>query len=359
MSSARPSYLVKNNFDLVRLIAATQVAIYHAWVHFELPMNGVISALGSLPGVPAFFFVSGFLISASYEQNPNLWDYARNRILRIYPALWATFVFSAATALWFVDWPSIGKVLVWAISQVTIFQDYHPTFLRSYGVGVANGSLWTIPIEMSFYVGVPLLYGLAKRIGRLDTLIIIAAICCFTLLYAGMGSFAPETNGYKIFYVLPTTWGVMFLVGVLAQHHFERIRRYVEGKFFYYVVLYIVLVQASRLLHIPLLLKFDGNEIGILVFLGIAGLVLSAAYTKAGLAERLLHQNDFSYAIYVYHMPVVNLLIALQVKSLWSMLLAVAGSLSIAVISWFCVEKPALSLRHHPMLTRQKGLTSS
>lgn len=39
------------------------------------------------PGVPIFFFISGFLISKSFEENSVLKEYALNRILRIYPGL--------------------------------------------------------------------------------------------------------------------------------------------------------------------------------------------------------------------------------------------------------------------------------
>src|SRR5262245_53294221 len=84
-----PGAFRTNNFDLIRLFAASQVVFHHASVHLDAAASGPVwSALEQFPGVPIFFFISGFLISRSYEANSTLREYATNRILRIYPGLW-------------------------------------------------------------------------------------------------------------------------------------------------------------------------------------------------------------------------------------------------------------------------------
>ena len=93
----------KNNFDLIRLIAAAEVAVRHTMVHvapkqFVYPLE-VLFAL--VPGVPIFFFLSGFLISRSWERSPSASEYFRNRALRLFPALWTCIAF--ATALLFLS----------------------------------------------------------------------------------------------------------------------------------------------------------------------------------------------------------------------------------------------------------------
>src|SRR5512143_1999532 len=57
-----------NNFDLIRLLAALQVAFHHLIQQLKIEPSGIIFSsifkITSLfPGVPVFFFVSGFLIS--------------------------------------------------------------------------------------------------------------------------------------------------------------------------------------------------------------------------------------------------------------------------------------------------------
>ena len=62
-----------NNFDLIRLIAALQVVFDHCLDHLKIDQKWFfLSEISRLfPGVPIFFFVSGFLISKSYENNKN------------------------------------------------------------------------------------------------------------------------------------------------------------------------------------------------------------------------------------------------------------------------------------------------
>ena len=78
----------QNNFDLLRLMAACQVAIVHGIEHFNLEFLYPINKyLGLIPGVPIFFFLSGLLISASWERNPNFQSFIGNRFYRIFRTL--------------------------------------------------------------------------------------------------------------------------------------------------------------------------------------------------------------------------------------------------------------------------------
>lgn len=62
----------KNNFNLVRFFAATQVFISHYISHFEVNFSGINKILykyfSSFSGVPIFFFISGFLIYKSFKK---------------------------------------------------------------------------------------------------------------------------------------------------------------------------------------------------------------------------------------------------------------------------------------------------
>ena len=115
-----------NNFDLIRLFAATQVAIQHAKAHLNYA-NAYLSWLSIIPGVPVFFFVSGFLIYGSYEKslqskNP-LKNFYVKRVLRIYPALWACFGFSVLLILFSGYFHSEGyhifEFLIWTFTSNT------------------------------------------------------------------------------------------------------------------------------------------------------------------------------------------------------------------------------------------------
>ena len=47
---------------------------------------------------------------------------------------------------------SVKDIVVWTISQVTVFQFYTPSSIEIYGVGNPNGALWTISMELQVYV---------------------------------------------------------------------------------------------------------------------------------------------------------------------------------------------------------------
>ena len=61
-----------NNFDLLRIIAASQVVLGHTVGHLDIDHPWGWSLVEAFPGVPIFFGVSGFLISASYERSSSL-----------------------------------------------------------------------------------------------------------------------------------------------------------------------------------------------------------------------------------------------------------------------------------------------
>ncbi len=148
-----------NNFDLVRLAAAAQVVIWHAIEHFQIETNvSALWLLGSFPGVPIFFVVSGYLIASAYERNRSTVGYFSNRALRLLPGLWMCFLLTSLS-IYFLHGFSGAKtneLWVWTISSLMGFS-FTPTFLKNYGTGAVNGSLWTIPVEIQFYLVCPIL----------------------------------------------------------------------------------------------------------------------------------------------------------------------------------------------------------
>ena len=157
-----------NNFDLIRLLAAYQVVAMHSGEHLQVVMPGVLTFF---PGVPIFFIVSGFLVTASLAHCGSLAEYARNRVLRIYPALWAM---TAVTLLLLAAFGQIGagtpklRLLAYVLGQCTVFQivDGGLGMFRGWGTGAVNGALWTIATELQFYVCLPLMFMLANRFPR-------------------------------------------------------------------------------------------------------------------------------------------------------------------------------------------------
>lgn len=346
-----------NNFDLIRLFAALEVAIHHTLQHFDFRDNLVYQSTGWLPGVPIFFFVSGFLISKSYESNPRIAEYARNRALRIYPALIACTILSVLSVfvtgyLSSQSW-TISGIVFWVISQMTVFQFYGPDFMRSFGSGVLNGSLWTVTVELQFYVLIPVIYWiLSKAVNNKSgrQLVLIGMILFFSLTNVvnyQLHEHHSELTIAKFAYVSFVSWIYMFLIGVLSQQNFLILYHFVKGKAIQFVVGYVILVALyTHFLNWP-----TGNDITPILFPFLALAILSLAYTAPYLSDRLLHKNDISYGVYIYHMPIINIMMYYGLTSKIVYVFAVIIiTIVIASLSWICLERIAIRKKKHPLV---------
>ena len=118
-----------NNFDLVRLFAALQVVFFHVQDRMNIVLPDMVW-FRDMKGVPIFFTVSGFLITSSYLRCKDIRQYAVNRALRIYPAIYALIVVTTIAALATRDM-GIGMLFLedqrrWFISWATFDQSFTP-----------------------------------------------------------------------------------------------------------------------------------------------------------------------------------------------------------------------------------------
>ena len=332
-----------NNFDLIRLLAATQVAFSHAAGHLNVNLEPAF-ILGAFPGVPIFFFVSGNLIYQSYaniKQN-RLRVFFRNRFLRLYPALFVCFFLTlgslVASGYLKSHSPTIGGMLLWTATSLTFFQFYNPDFLREYGVGAINGSLWTISVELQFYLLTPLLYAIAARRRHLlfplfFLLVVLNAFNTFLNDHA--------TLPQKLFGVSFLPWLYMFVFGAFISRSKELEAIIRRGSVSGYLIAYLCSYFAASILGLP-----GGNEINVLSFILLACLITKVAHTKPSLSKRLVKGNDISYGVYIYHMPIVNFLLFKGISgTTGSLVLALFLVFCVAAASWFLVEKPSLKLK--------------
>jgi peptidoglycan/LPS O-acetylase OafA/YrhL len=84
--------------------------------------------------------------------------------------------------------------------------------------------------------------------------------------------------------------------------------------------------------------------------LPLAGLVISSAMSFRTLSDRLLHHNDVSYGLYIYHMPGVYLLRRFSAAAPpIAVALLVLITLAVAMLSWRCVERPFLARKRRSL----------
>jgi peptidoglycan/LPS O-acetylase OafA/YrhL len=161
--------------DTVRALAVLAVVVHHTWFVAGSPLVPVdlgpktvhlaFAFQGLGLGVDIFFVLSGFLLSMPWHRaaiagspQPSLPRYFMRRFLRIVPPYWfMLMVMGLLMAGATIPWSAIGthdgvKALV---AHFFFVQYLFPS--TSGGFATVNGSLWTLTIEMLFYITLPLL----------------------------------------------------------------------------------------------------------------------------------------------------------------------------------------------------------
>jgi peptidoglycan/LPS O-acetylase OafA/YrhL len=170
----------------LRGVAAAFVFCYH-YAYFNpgirldlaMPLLGHVlqTAFGlGFVGVDLFFVLSGFLLSipfaaAKMEQRPApaLGHYLQRRVLRVFPAYWAQLAVLLLAGAWFVSWRPLSG-WDWPAHLLMVF-NVGPEPVRPM-VGV----WWTLPVEFSFYLLLPLLAH-AMRPRTWPWLLALACLC--------------------------------------------------------------------------------------------------------------------------------------------------------------------------------------
>lgn len=326
-----------NNFDLLRIAAATQVLVSHTLRRLDIHTPFWFVPFEPFGGVPIFFVVSGYLISASYERSGTLTNYFRNRFLRIYPGMWACLLCTLVVVSAFGFSLLRPAAIPWFFSQMAGII-YTPKFLAGFGFGSYNGSLWTIPIELQFYCLLPLVYLVASR-GRRTNLVLYLTLALFVVVAFAIRSLIPEV-GHAVesrraklltYTFLPHFF--MFMAGVALQ----RLKAYQSG-----VIFGKGLLWALAYLLLSYLLP-ESPFSYVLRMLVLAVCTVSLAYTLPGLGDRLLRGNDISYGVYIYHGLILNILFQLRLlHSAKYLLIMLVSAFAAGWVSWRLVERPFL-----------------
>ncbi len=329
----------ENNFHLLRLMAALQVAFVHLVEWLRVPVaDGVLFVVGLFPGVPIFFAISGYLIADScLRTSPRM--YATHRMLRIYPALWVCFAVTVCILAGFgqLNGAEPPKVWAWALGQVTFFQ-YTPTFLEGYGTGSVNGVLWTIMVELQFYVALPFIL---RFIGTSKARFAGLFFVSLTIGVVYLMQRGSDTILDKALFRCVASWLYIFLVGVFLRLHPELVNR-LKGRAVPVLMVYLLMAAVAAGLGLPI----TGNDATPLTTIPLAVFVIAMAYTLPSLSNRLLGPHDISYGIYIYHMVVVNVLVHTGRTGTWvHVAMALLIAVALAAVSWVVVERPALRLK--------------
>jgi peptidoglycan/LPS O-acetylase OafA/YrhL len=324
-----------NNFDFLRLLFASIVVLYHCYDLSYSPAYLWVPRIASADlAVEGFFAMSGFLIVGSYNSSSTFGSYLNKRAQRILPAYWAALVFTLVIGALFSTLP-LGRFLASAstwkyIGANLCFANFlHPAlpglFEGNPVMSSVNGSLWTIKIEVAFYLVVPLIVWLCRKIGAWQTL---SAIFMLSILYRAA---CERLHHQSLALQLPGQL-CLFVVGACAYYYFEWFKRHASW-------MWVAAIGFYLLSGIFGWIAF--RAIGVSLGVACVGFLLPALGRPA-------KYGDFSYGTYVFHFPVIQTFIAIGLvgRNPWlalALILASVAALSFA--SWNLVEAPALRRR--------------
>jgi peptidoglycan/LPS O-acetylase OafA/YrhL len=324
-----------NNMDLLRFIFAASVMMVHmSRLTAESSLSFLELIFDSGIAVDCFFIISGFLIVRSYEMSSKLTSYSNKRWRRIYPAYFSVIILMSIFGLFITTLNAseyFSQDLLKYIASNLIFANFlHPdlpgVFTSNPLNNAVNGALWTIKIEVSFYLIVPIIVWMIRRFGALP---VILGIYILSIIYRlGLEHLGKETLSKQ----LPGQM-TYFMSGALIYYFFKEFQK---------VKLY---------LFIPAIALFfifrTGEAAAIIQPIALGITVLTITFT--GYFGNFGRYGDFSYGLYVWHYPVIQTLIFLGVFSnpYVGMFSTIGITLILAVMSWYAIEKPFLRKSSH------------
>ncbi len=327
-----------NNFQLIRLAAATAVVLFHSyaltdhWTDEPLWQRVPEFNFGAL-GVACFFVISGFLVTQSWLARARVVPFVAARVLRIYPALVAAVALSVVLGglSSTLDWRSFlahPQTLDYVLHVTPAWEIRHrlpgafPTNPIPHDV---NGSLWTLPIELRLYVAV-LLAGVAGLLAR--------RVALFATLWLALAVYLwhPALFPLPPFVKVTADLVLLFALGALA--------------YVWRAVIPVSPVIAATALLLVVVNPLDLAR-GALFAPLLAYVVLVVAYHPRLVWPAFNRVGDYSYGVYVYSFPIQQTLVQ-RIPGIDPVPLFAAGlalTLVVAVLSWHCLERPALGLK--------------
>jgi peptidoglycan/LPS O-acetylase OafA/YrhL len=333
-----------NNFNFIRLVLTILVLLAHAPElidgdrHRELLTNIFHTLSFGELAVNGFFLLSGYLILQSWQRQPQLGNFLKKRILRIYPG----FLIASLVSISIVTPLAIHPIDFFRhIDVIGHLQDLlfltppsaPPNIFQGQPYPKVNGSLWTIFHEFRCYLLVAIV-GVLGGLKRSTTWLVLSAFVfighnlplavCFPQL--------PEELAHQVGDLIRLL--TFFCAGGCFYLLRERIH-YIKNR----ALLALGIVTISLFNHSMLQLTLP--TLGGYVFFWFA-------FLKIPILKQFGTASDVSYGIYLYGWPTEKLLIWYLPSLSPSVIFicAVCITYVCGFISWHLVEKPCLQLRN-------------
>ncbi|MFK3847949.1 acyltransferase family protein [Agrobacterium pusense] len=326
------------HIDLARVVAVVLVTAYHLSRVFPVDASlGPVDLYGVFRhgylGVDVFFVISGYVMAMTWERQTG--DFAtktrsflRSRLLRLMPAYIVAIVFWVAviTSTGYAQKP-VGAFHL--ISHLTFTHTLFPSAFFS-----VSGVMWSLAVEVHFYLLFPLLTVLSWR----DRYWFIG-LCALVALTVTV--FVPETHPL----MYPLRWNVvtflpLFMLGVFI---YERKNGNSPDLTWLFWPLIVGSVAAMLVLK-----PFDTNVFSRLILGGAIGFALVAVSPfrngEGTIAKVISLIAAASYSIYLYNY--VMFFLAGRISGVPAMAVGTAFVFAFGVGAWWLFDRNFEKARH-------------
>jgi peptidoglycan/LPS O-acetylase OafA/YrhL len=334
MSTAKPPIHL-GSVDGLRGLAALTVVVYHLFTNSLQPewrpflnINLLRPLHDGWIGVNLFLILSGFCLFWPYARNPErqfrFGSFLKRRIVRIVPAYYASLLVVPA-AFWLLRqaglWTGVSDLPTGpldAVLHLLLLHSFLPEALRSW-----NSVTWSLGLEWTWYLVFPVAVWMFRRLSPQRAVAALGAISLAYLggawLLVGPSSQMSEDAAYAVRNFLPgRLWEFgmgMLVASWVSQHRLSRLSSLLALG-----AVPVLLVLGHLATPIDPMLPVRNLAYG----LAFTFLLLAATGREENPLKRLLEApwmqriGEWSYSLYLFHLPVVILVTALLSLTGWS-----------------------------------------
>lgn len=319
--------------DIMRYLLSIAVIIAH--INY-LTDSSIPFPISSFEGVGGFFALSGFLMYPNYVRHNNLIKYTRQRARRILPPYFF-IVIAAALCLSVVsylnpyEYYTSDGFFAYLGANLSFLNWLHPELPgvfqgTDYVTQSVNGSLWTMKVEWCLYFSVPCFIWLINHIKHIRKHWFALGVIIVSIIYRLIFTNLYYATGNEIY-------------NILRRQIFGQLSFFYAGMLIYFMKDYFIRhLWVFFLIGISLrvLMNISGICSIILEPFAISSIVLSLSLFPYSI-KKLIHRNNISYEMYLFHFPIIQLGIFLGIKSsgVWTTITYVFAS---TIIISFCVH---------------------
>lgn len=302
----------ENAFNFLRLICALIVIYEYSILLSETEVLPCLELKGI--AVNVFFILSGFWVTQSYLRSSSVMEYAKKRCKKIFPLYFTVVLLSAVLLVFFSTLPAkdyftdsgFYKYLIANLSTLNFIHPTLPGVFEGLALGGSvNGSLWTIKIELGFYIILPFIVYIinksSKNQGGKYGNIVLCVLYILSVLYEVFmpvitkSTFLPSSLDNQL-----PAYISYFVSGMLIVLNWEQVFK----KLNILVIPSIIVFTICTIFEIPILSSLFKPITLCLIVMWMA--------FRFKLFYSVGRRKDYSYSMYLVHYPLIMCFVSLS-----------------------------------------------